>query len=86
MAGCVLCPLKSYRNFFGAPGTGVHRFRLFDVAAIDYLLTLLVAMATTWSTGMPLMVATIGWLVLGVVMHMLFGVNTHAIRWLGLSC
>ena len=86
MAGCVLCPLKSYRNFFGTPGTGVHRFRLFDVAAIDYLLTLLVAMATTWSTGMPLMVATIGWLVLGVVMHMLFGVNTHAIRWLGLSC
>jgi hypothetical protein len=80
------CPFSAHRNFFGVPGTGVHRHRFLDVAAVDYLLTLLVAMATTWTTGTPLVVSTIVWFALGLVLHTLFGVRTHAVAWLGLAC
>ena len=80
------CPLRAYRNLFGAPGTGVHSFRLLDAAGVDFVLTLLVAMVTAWGTGVPLVLTTIGWFVAALVAHVLFGVNTSAVRWLGLAC
>jgi hypothetical protein len=80
------CPFNAYRDFFGAPGTGGHRYRFLDVATVDYILTLLVAMATTWTTGLPLVISTILWLILGIVLHTLFGVHTSAVQWLGLAC
>ena len=85
MTNCMVCPFRAHRNFFGKPGTGVHQYRFFGLAGVDYLLTLLVAMATTWATGTPLVLTTVGWLLLGLLFHVLFGVNTHAVRWLGLA-
>jgi hypothetical protein len=86
MGNCAVCPFRAHRDFFGKPNTGVHRYRIFDAAAVDYFLTLLVAMATTYTTGIPLVLSTICWFTLGLLLHVLFGVNTAAVRWLGLAC
>jgi len=80
------CPFSEHRNFFGAPGTGAHQFRLLDVALVDYVLTLLAAFIISWLTSFPLVLSTLVWFTLGIVLHTLFGVNTSAVRWLGLIC
>ena len=33
--------LKQYKDIFGKPNEGVHSYRLFDVAIVDLLLTIL---------------------------------------------
>jgi len=83
---CAWCPLRAYRNIFGQVDTGAHAIRFLGLAAVDYFLTLAVAMATTWVTGVPLVLSTVAWFILGFVLHVLFGVNTAAVRWLGLAC
>mgnify|MGYP001396390731 CR=1 FL=1 len=35
-------PKMSFANIFGAPRTGVHAYRIFDVAVVDFGLTVLV--------------------------------------------
>ncbi len=35
--------LCKYKNLFGKPKTGLHRFRIFGLAAVDIFLTLLLA-------------------------------------------
>lgn len=80
------CPFRTHRNFFGSPGTGVHNIRLLDVALVDYVLTLLAAFITSWTTSFPLVLSTLVWFTLAIVLHTLFGVNTSAVHWLGLGC
>lgn len=86
MAKNCCCPFRAHRNFFGAPGTGVHSIRLLDVALVDYVLTLLAAFITSWATSFPLVLSTLVWFTLGLVLHTLFGVDTSTVRWLGLGC
>lgn len=33
----------AYRNYFGAPRTGLHRYRLFNIALVDVAATLVLA-------------------------------------------
>ena len=42
--------LSEYKDIFGAPNTGVHSYRLFDVAIIDLALTIAVAYLITYMT------------------------------------
>lgn len=74
---------QKYRDVLGRPREGVHAWRLpGDVAGVDYLATIVLALATTWYTKVPIELTTIFWLVAGVVGHMLFGVDTAFTRWL----
>jgi hypothetical protein len=81
-----VCPFRTSRDLFGKPGTGVHRFKFKGTSLVDYVLTLGVAFLVTYLTGVPLVLTTIGMLVLGIVAHMLFGVPTVSAQFLGLSC
>ena len=80
------CPFKAYKDVFGRVGTGLHKHRLVNTAIVDYMFTILGAMGVTALTGIPLSLTTIVALVLGVVAHFLFGVDTPDIKYLGLSC
>jgi hypothetical protein len=80
------CPFKQHRDIFGVPGTGVHKQRFLDVALFDYIGTIILAIIFSKLTKIPLVVSTILMFVLGVVLHMLFGVNTSAVKFLGLTC
>lgn len=80
------CPFKQFKDIIGAPGSGVHSYRFENTAIVDYFVTILLSMLLTKVTKIPLVLTTILLLVLGIVFHMLFGVNTSSVKFLGLIC
>jgi hypothetical protein len=80
------CPLSNYSDIFGLPNQGPHSIRLFDIAIIDYIFTIMAALLTTHFAKIPVLITTIGYCAFAIVMHMLFGVNTNEMQWLGLTC
>ena len=40
--------LSEYKDIFGAPNTGVHSYRVFDVAIVDLVLTIFIAYVITY--------------------------------------
>jgi hypothetical protein len=80
------CPLSQFKNVFGAPETGLHSVRFMGVALFDFGLTILLAMFITWKFGVPLDLSIIATLIISLFIHMLFGVETGALKYLGLTC
>lgn len=80
------CPFSSYKNIFGKIGTGAHSYKLFNIAMVDYILTIIISILTTGITQIPIVITTIGWLLIGLILHILFGVSTNTVMWLGLTC
>ena len=76
-------PLKKYKDIFGKPGEGIHKYRFLGTAISDYLLTILTAVIITYFTKIPLVLTTILVFVLGIVLHVIFGVETNTTRYLG---
>lgn len=69
-------PLCNLRNMFGPPGTGVHSIRLFDIAIIDVILTLIFAIIFAKITKLNIIMVTIILFLLSIVMHRIFCVRT----------
>jgi hypothetical protein len=80
------CPFQSYRDFFGKPGTGLHAYKFRGTSIFDYLMTIAGACLITYLTDIPLVLTTIGLLGLGIIFHMLFGVPSQSVTYLGLKC
>jgi hypothetical protein len=80
------CLFEKYKNILGIPGKGIHKYRFLGTAVMDYVFSILLAILITYLTHIPLVLTTIGILVLGIVLHALFGVETNAIRFLKLTC
>ena len=81
-----ICPFSKYKNILGIIGKGIHKYRFLNTAIIDYIFTIIIACITTYFSNIPLVLATIMWLVLGIVLHMLFGVKTNTLKYLGILC
>ena len=84
---CVFSGLSRYRDVFGAPGTGVHSVRVFDLAIVDVLLTVVLAWLVyvglrggKWSMCFPCVL--VGAFVVGVAAHAAFGVQTTVHKFL----
>ena len=75
------CP---YKYIFGVPGTGVHQYRFLNTTIVDYIASILAAMLITKFTKIPLVITTIGVLVLGILFHHLFCLKTGTELWLHL--
>jgi hypothetical protein len=80
------CPLSQFRDIFGAPGTGPHSIRFMGVALVDFASTILIAMFVTWKFKVPLDLSIIFMLVISLIIHWIFGVETGALKYLGLTC
>jgi len=71
-----------YSNIFGEPGKGVHSIRLFNVAVVDVVSTIILAIITNFliygmnGTTNSLLLITISWFIIGIFLHKLFCVNT----------
>ena len=81
-----LCPLSQFSKIFGIPGKGLHKYRILDVAAVDYFFTLIGAFLISYLTNLPLVLMTIILFILGVILHILFGVPTSTVKYFGLDC
>lgn len=65
---------------FGAPGTGAHSIRIFDVAIVDVLLTIIVGIIISKVFHIPVVYSIIGLFILSIFMHRLFCVRTRVDR------
>lgn len=80
------CPFLKSRDIFGEPGTGVHAWKFKNTSLVDYFLTIFLAFVITAVSGAPLVLTTIGAFVVGIIFHVLFGVNTQTVKALKLTC
>ena len=68
--------LCQYKSIFGNPSEGVHSTRIFGVAAVDLVLTLLAAVLISRYYKYDLLKTTIVVFLVGIFAHRLFCVNT----------
>ena len=78
-------PLKKYKDIFGKPSESIHQYRFLGTAITDYLVTILIAVIITYFTKIPLVLTTIFAFLLGIVLHVIFVVETNTIRYLGIK-
>ena len=83
--------LCKYKNIFGEPNTGIHSIRIFDIAIIDVLFTLLFAVAfyqfiiIDWlkmNDKIKLWMVITLFFALGILLHRLFCVKTTVDKFL----
>lgn len=73
-----LCKYKAYLNnrFFEPERTGRHSIRLFDIAVFDVAVTALFAYIIAWYYEISFIVVLVVFMILGIIVHRLFCVNT----------
>ena len=68
--------LCKYKNLLGKTDTGIHSYRIFNVAIADVLMTIIFAYAISYFFKYPFLL-TLGLLfLLGIFMHRIFCVRT----------
>ncbi len=65
-----LCP---YSTIFGRPKEGVHKYRIFDIAVVDTLLTIVAAFLIS---RRHFWIVLLGLFITGIILHRLFCVRT----------
>jgi hypothetical protein len=68
--------LCKYKNILGEPDKGVHSFRIFNIAIVDILLTILAAYILSYFTNYELIYTLIFMFILGIISHRIFCVRT----------
>ena len=79
---CKFLDLSKYKDIFGKPGKGLHQSKFKGTALVDYLLTIVGAFLITYFTDIPLVITTIGLLLIGILFHYLFGINTQVLQYI----
>jgi len=73
--------LSKYKNIFGYPGKGVHKYKFMGTSLVDYFMTIVGAFLITYFTDIPLVITTIGLFLMGIILHWLFGINTETLKY-----
>jgi len=68
-----LCP---YKNLFGEENTGVHSYRIFDIAIVDFTLTIICAYLIAKFINKDFKIVLLILFILGIILHRLFCVRT----------
>lgn len=68
--------LCKYKNIFGKPNEGAHSYRIFDIAIVDVLLTILLAYAISFFTNYKFIYVLLFTFIAGIISHRLFCVRT----------
>lgn len=74
--------LCKYKNIFGEPGTGVHSIRIFNIAIIDVILTILggiliqTILLQWFHIYIELTIVLVSLFILGILLHRMFCVRT----------
>jgi hypothetical protein len=72
--------LCQYKNISGESGKGVHSYRLFGVAIVDVLATIVGAAILAWAAKWPFWYVLGGLFLLGIILHHIFCVETTVDR------
>ncbi len=68
--------LKDYSDIFGKPNTGVHSYRIFNIAIVDLIFTIIAAYFIHIYIKVNFLKALIILFLLGIICHEIFNVNT----------
>lgn len=69
--------LCEYKNLFGKVGEGVHSYRIFNIAIVDVILTILAAFIIYFFIPRYRFIYILAFLfILGIVLHRIFCVRT----------
>jgi hypothetical protein len=68
--------LCKYKNSLGIPNEGVHSYRLFGVAIVDVIMTIIAAFIISYFTKIKFLYTLIFLFTLGIMLHRLFCVKT----------
>lgn len=81
-------------DLFGKPGTGIHSYRIFGMAAFDWLFTIIAIFISAYIYNIYfdtktdfkiiLFYSTIFWVLLAIIAHYIVGVHTALNNMLGL--
>jgi hypothetical protein len=82
---CKYCLFSRYKHILGVPNKGIHKYRFMNTAIIDVFFTIIIAIITTYLFKIPLIISIIIWFILGLLMHILFGVQTNITNYLGFN-
>ena len=74
-----MSPFCPYRDIFGKVKTGVHQYRIFDIAVVDVLGTVLIAFLISRKHFIYVLIVLF---ILGIILHRLFCVRTTVDKWL----
>ena len=65
-----------YKDLFGKPGQGVHSYRIFNIAIVDVILTILGAFIISYFMKFNFATTLLVLFLLGIILHRLFCVRT----------
>ena len=68
--------LCKYKNIFGAPNTGAHSYRFFNIAIVDVILTILAAFIISYIFNINFSYTLLSLFILGIISHHIFCVRT----------
>ena len=68
--------LCKYKNILGVPGQGPHSYRIFNIAIVDVILTLILAYIISYNYNISFVKSSIILFILGILLHRLFCVRT----------
>jgi hypothetical protein len=68
--------LCKYQNSLGVPHQGIHSYRLFGVAIMDVIFTIIGAMIISYFSKRSFLYTLIFLFLLGIILHRLFCVRT----------
>ena len=74
--------LCQYKHIFGEPNKGIHSYRLFGLAIIDVVMTIVGAMLISYFFQTSLLYTSMALFSLGILLHRLFCVNTSIDKFL----
>jgi hypothetical protein len=77
------CPFNAFSDLFGNVG---QREKYLNVVGLDNIMAILGAVLLTYLFDIPFPLSIIGIYTVGILIHMLFGVKTKTIVYLGISC
>jgi len=69
--------LCDYKNIFGKVGEGIHSYRIFDIAIVDLIFTIIAAyiIYSYFPTNSYFLILTILFII-GIILHRIFCVRT----------
>ena len=63
-------------KYFGQPGKGIHSYRIFNIAYIDVILTIICAVLLSYILKIPAWVSIIGVFLFGIFIHRFLYIKT----------
>lgn len=70
------CPFKEFKNIFGKEGEGAHSIRLFNIAIVDVIFTIIGAYLINLYFKINFLIIFIILMIIAIILHRLFCVNT----------